>query len=220
MRPELTWNYERDACWGPAGEPLLSAWLRSEDLLLRLRNSRQYGIEVVVGVLGGGSIDDESPGSVMKLGFHREPPKPLAVRVQSGRQLAFVEDVRTLVAALNCANRVQLHLRPRGGGVWWTLEGSIDDLQLDRLLEPASGLVLRYAPPAPVPCESPARELAAEPSAVRSPHRPGSQPAAAQPATSPEDSAAAQMIGAVAPVAAWMAGAKLAEWMFSPDKRR
>jgi hypothetical protein len=207
----LTWNYERDACWGPSGEPLLSAWLRNDDLMLRLRNSRQFGLEAVVGIIGGGSIDDESPGAVMKLGWHGSAPQPLAVRVQSGRELAFVEDVRALVAQLNCANRLQLHVRPRSGGVWWTLDASFDDLRLERLLEPDSGILLRYASP---PQAARARAAPA--------HRPQPRPAAAEvsPARGPEADAAAQLIGAMAPVAAWAAGAKLARAMFGPDKHR
>ncbi len=215
MHEQLSWSYERDACWGPSGEPLLSAWLRSDDLMLRLRNSREYGLEVAIAVQRSGTIDEESPGAAVRLGFHGGAPQPLAVRVQGSRDLAFVQDVRWMVAQLNCADRLQLHVRPSHGGVWWTLDASTDDLQLERLMELPSGIVLRYAHAAP------ARRTPA-PRSSGAAHAPTAAPVAASApaAARPEDAAMADLMGAIAPLAAMVAGAKLGHWLTSPDKRR
>lgn len=215
MTPKLAWTYERDECWGPDGEPLLSAALRSEQLLLRVRNSRTYGLEVVIAPGGHAAFDDGGGSPVFKVAFDEGPPSALAARVQDCGELAFVTDVRRTVAELNCTNRLRLHARPRLGGTWLQLDAGIDDLQLARLLEPASGIALAYRDEVRERrlAHQRAREAAAR--ATRSvPSAPATRaaPAAAAP------SAAEELIGAVAPLAAFAIGAKLGRRMFGPDR--
>jgi hypothetical protein len=210
----LSWSYERDECWGPEGEPLLSASLRSDQLQLRLRNSRHHGLEVVITPGGSGDFDGDSDGPTFKVAFDDGGLHPLQARVQHGGEVAFVTDVRALVAELNCTNRLRLHARPKRGGVWWQLDASIDDLQLHRLVEPAQGIVLAY-PSAERHVRAAAPSVASAPSVAAVPRRVAAGPAAAAPAPS----AAADVIGAVAPLAAFAAGAKLANVLFGPGKR-
>lgn len=206
----LNWVYDRDECWGPSGEPLLSASLRSDQLLLRLRNSQHYGMEAVIATVGSHELDGESDGPAFKVAFDDGGLQPLAARVQNDHETAFVTDVRALVAELNCTNRLRLHARPRRGGVWWQLDATIDDLQLQRLVEPARGIHLSYRT-----AERHTQSAAAAPAARA--ERPGrARPA---PAAEAAPSAAAELISAVAPLAAFAIGAKLGNSMFGPRKR-
>lgn len=204
----LSWSYERDECWGPKGEPLLSASLRSDQLQLRIRNSRHHGVEVVITSVGSGDFDGDSDGPTFKVAFDDGGLHPLPARVQRDGEVAFVSDVRALVAELNCTNRLRLHARPERGGVWWQLDATLDDLQLHRLVDPAQGIVLAYPS-----AERHAR--AAAPAQAGRPRRVAPTTVAAEPAPS----AAADLIGAVAPLAAFAAGAKLANVLFGPGKR-
>lgn len=204
----LNWAYERDECWGPEGEPLLSASLRSDDLLLRLRNSRHFGMEAVIATIGGDDIDGASDGPAFKVAFDDGGLQALPARVQDSGSSAFVTDVRALVAELNCTNRLRLHARPRRGGVWWQLDATIDDLQLQQLVEPARGIVLAYRT-----AERHARAAAA--AQAERPRHATPVPAAV---TRPVPSASADLIGAVAPLAAFAIGAKLGNKMFGPGK--
>ncbi len=209
MTLKLPWTYERDECWGPAGEPLLSAILRNDELLLRVRNSRAHGLEVVIGPVGHAAFDDDGGTPAFKVAFDEGPPWALAARVQGCGELAFVADARRMVAELNCANRLRLHARPRLGGTWLQLDASIDDLQLARLLEPASGIALVYRDE--VRQRRLAHQRAREAAARATPPVPRA-PAEAAP------SAAQELISAVAPLAAFAIGAKLGRRMFGPDR--
>lgn len=202
------WIYERDECWGPDGEPLLSAHLRSDELELRVRNSRRYGLEVVVAPFGGNELHDGDDGPVLKVSYDDKAPRPLAARVQDGGRLAFVGDVRSTLAELNCTNQLRLHARPARGGVWLQLDASVDDLSLERLVEPAREILMVPPRPARPSAAPPARPVAraARPAA----------PAAS--ASAPEASPMADLVGAVAPLAAFAIGAKLGKSMFGPRR--
>jgi hypothetical protein len=208
MAASLQWSYERDECWGPSGEPLLSAQLLGEQLTLRVRNSRHFGLEVVIGVVGADDLHDEPDSPSFKIGFDERALQPLQARVQGNARLAFVADVRWLVAELNCTNRLRLHARPQGGGVWLQLDATLDDLRLEQLVEPDSGILLVYP--------SPQRAAAARQApAAHAPRRP--LPPAAAHAAAP--SGAAELIGALAPLAGLAAGYKLGKGMFGPGRR-
>jgi hypothetical protein len=199
---ELQWSYERDECWGPDGEPLLSARLAGKQLQLRVRNSRRFGIEVVVGAAGSDELYGGADGPVLKVSFDDSALQPLDARVQDSGRLAFVADARSMLAELNCTNRLRLHARPGGDGVWLQLDASIDDLCLDRLVEPDRQILLAHPRPAP---------------AVRQAAR--AQPVPAQAAVpQPEPSPVAELIGAVAPLAAFAVGAKLGKSIFGPGR--
>lgn len=205
MASQLQWTYERDECWGPDGEPLLSAMLLGEQLHLRVRNSRRYGVEVVVGAVGSDDLHGGSDGPALKVSFDDRALQPLPARVQDSRRLAFVADVRTMLAELNCTNRLRLHARPDGGGVWLQLDVTIDDLQLDRLVEPASQVLLVYPrPDRPVAARPPAR-------GVPAPAHVASQQSG--------PSAVSDLVNAVAPLAGLVIGAKLGRSMFGPGRR-
>ncbi len=206
---QLQWSYERDECWGPSGEPLLSARLSGEQLMLRVRNSRHYGMEVVIGVAGSAELDGDADGPTFKIGFDDQALQPLQARVQESGQLAFVSDVQRLVAELNCTNRLRLHARPEGGGVWLQLDAEIDDLQLERLVEPDSGILLVY----PGPERSAATSSGSSARPAGRAQRPQSAPAARAP------SGAADLIGAVAPLAGFALGYKLGHKTFGPSKK-
>jgi hypothetical protein len=206
----LTWNYERDECWGVSGEPLLNASLQNDELLLQVRNSRQCAMEVVIVSVKGDDFDGDSEGPAFKFAFDDGGLRPLQARVQSSGHLAFVTDPRAFVAELNCSNRLRLHARRASGGVWRQLDASFDDLQLQRLIEPGRGIGLLYGAPerhAPVPVT--ARGRARQTLAA---------PAAAAPAP-PAASAASELVAAVAPLAAFAIGAKLGHKMFGPSNR-
>jgi hypothetical protein len=205
MASELQWTYERDECWGPDGEPLLSALLQGEQLQLRVRNSRRFGVEVVVGAAGRDDLHGGTEGPVLKVSFDDRPLQPLPARVQDSRRLAFVADVRGMVAELNCTNRLRLHARSDGGGVWLQLDATIDDLRLDRLVEPDSQVLLVYL--------RPDRPAAARRSAQAVP----APTHAAAPQSGP--SAVADLVNAVAPLAGLVIGAKLGRSMFGPGRR-
>lgn len=213
MTSQLQWTYERDECWGPSGEPLLSARLAGEQLVLRVRNSREYGLEAVIGATGGADFDADTEGPAFKIAFDDSALQPLHARVQQSGSLAFVADVRRLVAELNCANRLRLHARPSGGGVWLQLDATPDDLQLERLVEPASGILLvcREAGHHPQHGHHPRHERAtavrAAPSAPRHRH------------DAPAASAAQELIGAVAPLAGLALGAKLGYRLTGPSRK-
>lgn len=205
MASQLQWTYERDECWGPDGEPLLSAMLLGEQLHLRVRNSRRYGVEVAVGAVGSDDLHGGSDGPALKVSFDDRALQPLPARVQDSRRLAFVADVRTMLAELNCTNRLRLHARPDGGGVWLQLDVTTDDLQLDRLVEPASQVLLVYPRPD-------------RPAAARPPARGVPAPAHAA-AQQSGPSAVSDLVNAVAPLAGLVIGAKLGRSMFGPGRR-
>ena len=205
MASQLQWTYERDECWGPDGEPLLSAMLLGEQLHLRVRNSRRYGVEVVVGAAGSDDLHGGSDGPALKVSFDDRALQPLPARVQDSRRLAFVADVRSMLAELNCTNRLRLHARPDGGGVWLQLDVTTDDLQLDRLVEPASQVLLVYPrPDRPVAARPPARGVPAPAHAAAQQSGP---------------SAVSDLVNAVAPLAGLVIGAKLGRSMFGPGRR-
>jgi hypothetical protein len=205
MATDLQWTYERDECWGPDGEPLLSARLLGAELLLTVRNSRRFGVEVVVGVVGSNDLHGDAEAPVFKVSFDDQALHPLPARVQDSRRLAFVADVRTMLAELNCTNQLRLHARPDGGGVWLQLDATTDDLQLDRLVEPASQVLLVYP--------RPDRQVATRPPARGVP---APAHAAAQQAG---PSAVSDLVNAVAPLAGLVIGAKLGRSMFGPGRR-
>jgi hypothetical protein len=205
MASELQWTYLRDECWGPDGEPLLSALLQGEHLHLRVRNSRRFGVEVVVGAGGSDNLHGGTESPVLKVGFDDRALQPLPARVQDSRRMAFVADVRGMVAELNCTNRLRLHARSDSGGVWLQLDATIDDLRLDRLVEPDSQVLLVYPRPD-------------HPAAVRRSARAVPAPThAAAPQSGP--SAVADLVNAVAPLAGLVIGAKLGRSMFGSDRR-
>jgi hypothetical protein len=208
MAASLQWSYERDECWGPSGEPLLSARLLGEQLTLRVRNSRHFGMEVVIGVVGTDDLHDEPDSPSFKISFDERALQPLHARVQDSARLAFVADVRGLVAELNCTNRLRLHARRQDGGVWLQLDATIDDLRLDRLVEPDSGILLVYTAPQRA---APAHQAPA----AHAPRRP--LPPAPAHAAAP--SGAAELIGALAPLAGLAAGYKLGKGLFGPGRR-
>jgi hypothetical protein len=201
MASELQWTYDRDECWGPDGEPLLSAALQSEQLLLRVRNSRRFGLEVVIGAVGSDDLHGGGDGPAFKISFDDRALQPLEAKVQDKRRLAFVADVRRLLGELNCTNRLRLHARRDGGGVWLQLDATIDDLRLDRLVEPDSQILLTYP--------RPERQAAVQ------------QAAHALPAPGAQDgpSAVAELISAVAPLAGFAVSAKLGRSMFGSSRR-
>jgi len=208
MAASLQWSYERDECWGPSGEPLLSAQLLGEQLTLRVRNSRHFGLEVVIGVVGADDLHDEPDSPSFKIGFDERALQPLQARVQGNARLAFVADVRWLVAELNCTNRLRLHARPQGGGVWLQLDATLDDLRLEQIVEPDSGILLVY--------RSPQRATPARPASHPQAPRRAMPPPEAQ---APASSGAAELIGALAPLAGLVAGYKLGSRGFGPGKR-
>jgi hypothetical protein len=201
MASELQWTYDRDECWGPDGEPLLSAALLGEQLLLRVRNSRRFGLEVVIGAVGSDDLHGGVDGPAFKVSFDDQALQPLQARVQDSQRLAFVADVRRLLGELNCTNRLRLHARRDGGGVWLQLDAAIDDLRLDRLVEPDSQILLTY----PRPERQAAAQQAAQ--ALPAPEAPAGP------------SAVAEFISAVAPLAGFAVGAKLGRSMFGPSRR-
>lgn len=201
MASELRWTYERDECWGPDGEPLLCAALLGEQLHLRVRNSRRYGLEVVIAVVGSDDLHAGNEGSAFKVAFDDQALRPLQARVQDSQRLAFVADVRCMLAELNCTRLLRLRARPEGGGVWLQLDAAIDDLMLSRLVEPASQILLSYP--------RPERQAVAQP-ATRPVHAP---------AVPSGSAAVAEFVGAVAPLAGLVLGAKLGRSMFGPSRR-
>jgi hypothetical protein len=90
------------------------------------------------------------------------------------------------------------------------MDATIDDLQLQRLLEPARGIHLSYRA-----AERHAQSSATTPAGRR--ERP--QGALPVPAAEAAPSAAAELLSAVAPLAAFAIGAKLGNSMFGPRKR-
>ena len=206
MASELKWTYDRDECWGPDGEPLLCAALLGEQLHVRVRNSRHYGLEVVIAVVGDDDLHTGTDAPAFKVSFDDRALQPLQARVQDSQRLAFVADVRHMLAELNCTRQLRLRARPDGGGVWLQLDALIDDLQLDRLVEPASQIFLTYP--------RPDRQAAVRPAARGAPAR-----AAPAPAAPDGPSAVADFIGAVAPLAGLVVGAKLGRSMFGPGRR-
>ena len=199
MASELRWTYERDECWGPDGEPLLCAALLGDQLQLRVRNSRRFGLEVVIAVVGSEDLHAGTDAPAFKVSFDDQGLRPVQARVQDSRRLAFVADVRSLLAELNCTRRLRLRARPDGGGVWLQLDAAIDDLQLERLVEPASQILLSYP--------RPDRQAQAQARPVHAPAAPDGP------------SALAEFVGAVAPLAGLVVGAKLGRSMFGPGRR-
>jgi hypothetical protein len=208
MTASLQWTAERDECWGPSGEPLLSARLLGEQLTLLVRNSRHFGMEVVIGVVGDDDLHNEPDDPSFKVSFDDGALRPLHARVQDSGRLAFVADVRGLVAELNCTNRLRLHARRRGGGVWLQLDATLDDLRLEQIVEPDSGILLVY--------RSPQRATPAHPASHPQAPRRAPPPPEAQ---APASSGAAELIGALAPLAGLVAGYKLGSRGFGPGKR-
>jgi hypothetical protein len=201
MASDLQWTYDRNECWGPDGEPLLSAALVGEQLLLRVRNSRRFGLEVVIAAVGSDDLHGGDDGPAFKISFDDRALQPLQARVQDKQRLAFVADVRHILGELNCTNRLRLHARRDGGGVWLQLDAAIDDLRLDRLVEPDSQILLTYP--------RPERQAAVrqEAQALHAPTAPAGP------------SAVAELISAVAPLAGFAVGAKLGRSMFGSNRR-
>jgi hypothetical protein len=180
---------------------LLSAALVGEQLLLRVRNSRRFGLEVVSAAVGSDDLHGGDDGPTFKISFDDRALQPLQARVQDKQRLAFVADVRHILGELNCTNRLRLHARRDGGGVWLQLDAAIDDLRLDRLVEPDSQILLTYP--------RPERQAAVRQEAQ----------ALHAPTASAGPSAVAELISAVAPLAGFAVGAKLGRSMFGPNRR-
>lgn len=199
---KLTWHYTRDECWGDRGEPLLRASLVGDELSLTVRNSSQYGFEVIVSTRGVDEyLADPDDGPVLKLGMHEEALQTVRTGLMPSGEALYVTEPLALLARIQCGNRLRVRAKRKRQANWYQLDAEYEDLQLGRLLEPAAGIVYQthVTPPVARPAGAASRGIATP-----------AAPAAPDPV--------AELMGAVAPLASMWAGHKLAKKFFGPSK--